>query len=165
MVIVVRKNKQLGYGILAFGIVLILLLSFIKAQVDEEGAILCDAFSSNPALDMNDCPAHKNSASWYITAAFAVAALVLAAGGYLSFVQKPEPDSREFRKVDDASLDNEEKNVYSMLKNSRGSMYQSDIMKATGYSKVKVTRILDRLEAKEIVERRRRGMTNIIVLK
>ena len=44
-------------------------------------------------------------------------------------------------------------------------MYQSDVMKELELSKVKVTRILDRLEGKGILERKRRGMTNIVILK
>lgn len=35
----------------------------------------------------------------------------------------------------------------------------------TGLTKVKVTRILDRLEGREIIERKRRGMTNVVILK
>jgi uncharacterized membrane protein len=35
----------------------------------------------------------------------------------------------------------------------------------SGYSKSKVSLVLDRLEARRILERRRRGMSNVIVLK
>ena len=46
-----------------------------------------------------------------------------------------------------------------------GSVYQSDIIKETKLTKVKVTRILDKLEGKKLIDRKRRGMTNIVVLK
>lgn len=62
-------------------------------------------------------------------------------------------------------LDNEEKKVMELLINNQGSMYQSDVMKETQLSKVKVTRILDKLEGKMLLERKRRGMTNIVILK
>ena len=39
------------------------------------------------------------------------------------------------------------------------------LMGKTDFSKVKVTRLLDKLEAKNLIERRRRGMTNAVVLK
>ena len=55
--------------------------------------------------------------------------------------------------------------MLNALKTTEGSAYQSDLIKATGYSKVKVTRILDKMESKGIVERKRRGMANIIVMK
>jgi uncharacterized membrane protein len=44
-------------------------------------------------------------------------------------------------------------------------MFQSELVEKTGYSKSKVSLILDRLEAKRILERKRRGMTNAVVLK
>ena len=64
-----------------------------------------------------------------------------------------------------SKLGDEEKKIYEILKNKNGSAYQTDLIRETGFSKVKVTRILDRLETKDIFERKRRGMTNIIVLK
>ena len=35
----------------------------------------------------------------------------------------------------------------------------------TGFGKVKITRVIDRLEGKNLIERRRRGMTNVVVFK
>jgi uncharacterized membrane protein len=43
-------------------------------------------------------------------------------------------------------------------------MYQSDLVKETKLTKVKITRILDKMEAKKIIKRQRRGMTNIVFL-
>jgi len=62
-------------------------------------------------------------------------------------------------------LNGEEKTVLEKIIESEGAIFQSDLVEKTKFNKVKVTRILDRLEGKNIVERRRRGMTNIIVLK
>ncbi|MFQ6120608.1 MAG: helix-turn-helix transcriptional regulator [Methanosarcinales archaeon] len=63
------------------------------------------------------------------------------------------------------SLQGEEEKIYQIISDADGSIFQSDIVNKTGFSKVKVSRILDRLETKGIVERRRRGMSNLIVLK
>lgn len=63
------------------------------------------------------------------------------------------------------SLKNDEKRIYNIIVSSDGSVLQGDLVRKTGYSKVKVSRILDRLEAKGIVERRRRGMVNVVILK
>jgi uncharacterized membrane protein len=46
-----------------------------------------------------------------------------------------------------------------------GTAFQSEVVEKTGWSKVKVTRTLDKLESRRLLERRRRGLTNIIVLK
>ena len=57
------------------------------------------------------------------------------------------------------------KKIYDILVKADGSAFQSDLIKETGFSKVKVSRILDKLETKKILERRRRGLANIVVLK
>jgi len=45
------------------------------------------------------------------------------------------------------------------------AMFQSSLMEKMEIGKVKATRLLDKLEAKQIIERKRRGMNNIVVLK
>ena len=62
-------------------------------------------------------------------------------------------------------LDEEEKKVMELVLQNQGSMYQSDLLKEMQMSKVKITRILDKLEGKGLVERKRRGMTNIVIVK
>ncbi len=59
----------------------------------------------------------------------------------------------------------EEQQILSVLVESKGQSYQSDLVIKTGLTKVQITRILDRLEGKGIIERRRRGMTNVVLLK
>ncbi len=55
--------------------------------------------------------------------------------------------------------------MYQKIIEKEGSIYQSVLVSETTFSKVKVTRILDKLEGKHLIERKRRGMTNIILLK
>jgi hypothetical protein len=64
-----------------------------------------------------------------------------------------------------SSLSDDERKIYSLILDANGSVFQSELVKKTGYSKVRVTRILDRLEGKGLIERKRRGMTNIIILR
>lgn len=63
------------------------------------------------------------------------------------------------------SLSAEEKNIFEKIIEAQGTIFQSDLAEKTNFSKVKVTRILDRLEGRGLIERRRRGMTNSIILK
>jgi len=63
------------------------------------------------------------------------------------------------------TLNNEEKKIINSLIDSQGAMFQSDLVEKVGFDKVKVSRILDRLEGQQLIERRRRGMTNIVMLK
>jgi len=62
------------------------------------------------------------------------------------------------------SLREDELKVYMLIKDE-GLIYQNEIVKKTGFSKAKVSRILDKLEAIGIVERKRRGMSNIVILR
>ena len=45
------------------------------------------------------------------------------------------------------------------------TVFQADLIEQTEFGKAKMTRILDRLEGKGYIERKRRGMTNVVVLK
>jgi len=81
--------------------------------------------------------------------------------------QKIEPKKirkEDYQKVMSA-LNSDEKLVLDKIIESEGSIFQSDLVEKAGLDKVKVTRILDRLEGKGIVERKRRGMTNVVILK
>jgi len=63
------------------------------------------------------------------------------------------------------SLQGDEKRIFQLLMDSDGTLFQSEIVEKSELSKVKVTRILDKLESKNLLDRRRRGLTNIVVLK
>ncbi len=68
------------------------------------------------------------------------------------------------KRVDLRGLDVSERKVVSILKREGGAFFQKSLMEELGVGKVKMTRMMDKLEAKGIVERKRRGMNNIIVL-
>lgn len=167
----VQKEKILGYSLIVFSIILFIVLASIKAQIDTESAFICEKFHENK-LDISQCPVHQanslwNKISWMILIAFGIDFLIFGTGVYLAFFYKlPSKElKKEFKQIDLSKLSDEEKNIYEIIRNKDGSAYQTDLIKETGFSKVKITRILDKLETKDILERKRRGMTNIIVLK
>ena len=61
-------------------------------------------------------------------------------------------------------LANSEKRVYRAVLDSDGVLPQSEIVEQTDLSKATVSRTLDSLEAKDLVERKHRGMGNVVVL-
>ena len=63
------------------------------------------------------------------------------------------------------SLEPDDRKVLSIVVDAQGSVFQSELVNKTGLTKVKVTRVLDRLEGKGLIERKRRGMMNIVILK
>lgn len=162
-------QKQLGIFFAIIGIFLLTFLVFIKNGVDERDAFLCDAIAK-AGMDMNECPAHNSYTSWFLVGAFIVGFLLFAMGAYWSIVpMKKEPVEKQeepaYNLVDRETLTEEEKKVYDLLKIKKGSVYQSELIQETGFSKVQMTRILDRMEGRKIIERKRRGMTNVIILR
>ncbi|MDN5327615.1 MAG: hypothetical protein PWP03_253 [Candidatus Woesearchaeota archaeon] len=63
------------------------------------------------------------------------------------------------------NLKEDEKRICELIKESGGAIFQSELVEKTNFSKVKVSRILDKLEGRGIIERRRRGMTNLVLIK
>ena len=55
--------------------------------------------------------------------------------------------------------------ILKKLIESDGTIFQSTFVEELDFSKVKVTRLLDKLEGKGVLERKRRGMTNVVILK
>ena len=63
------------------------------------------------------------------------------------------------------SLKEDQQVIYQIILDEDGMMAQSDIVEKTGFSKSNVSRTLDVLESMGLVEKRRRGMGNLIMLK
>ncbi len=159
-------QKRIGWGLALLGIVLLLLLVVIKTQVDEQSAFLCQVVSEDPTLSMDSCPAHQNNTSWVILLGFALSFLVLVSGLFVALSSKKnEEKKKEQKEINLDDLDSEEKRIILLLKEKQGSAYQSELIKETEFSKVKMTRLLDKLEGRGLVHRKRRGMTNIVLLK
>lgn len=97
---------------------------------------------------------------------FALLAAIAVFGLYLIVVSRYaeglDVKKREGFRRAATTLKGDEKRVYGMLVGS-GAMFQSDIVDKTGLNKVKISRILDRLEGMGLIERRRRGMANMVV--
>ena len=94
----------------------------------------------------------------------AIMVFVVIVGLYLIFFGKEKAEPVVKKKVL-ASLDSDEKLVFGKIVEAEGTIFQSDLVEKTGFTKVKVTRILDKLEGKGAIERIRRGMTNVVILK
>lgn len=61
-------------------------------------------------------------------------------------------------------LDDDERRLYDIVLERQGDVAQGDLVALSGFSKAKVSRVIDRLEAKGLVVRVRRGMGNRVLL-
>ncbi len=163
------NQKTVGSLLVGFSLILLFILIWVKVNVDTEQSFLCKVVEDRPDLTMDQCPAHDSNTSWLLLAGFGIAFLVLVSGFYMLFAtQKIEAASAKKEKreeIDLSDFNEEEKKIYKLLQLNQGSMYQSDLIKETGLTKVKMSRLLDKLEGKGFIDRKRRGMTNIVVLK
>jgi uncharacterized membrane protein len=67
--------------------------------------------------------------------------------------------------LDLSGLDGKEKALLKIIQEHNGVIFQAELMEKANLGKVGLTRLLDKLEAKQIVERKRRGMNNIVILR
>jgi len=72
--------------------------------------------------------------------------------------------THERLKMLDAFLNEGEKRTLEIIKEHDGRVLQSELMSMSGFSKVKVHRILKKLEAQGIIRRSRFGITNSVML-
>jgi len=157
------KNKHAGFLVIGISIIIIaLVILFNTALIDIIGATC----SHDTSCEMYD------SVSIQTWAGIILAGLIMIIGIVLVFSKEPEKiiikkvKSKEKRKkLDLSGLDKEEKEVIKMLQEENGAIFQKTLMENMDIGKVKVTRLLDKLEAKQLVERKRRGMNNIVVLR
>lgn len=80
-------------------------------------------------------------------------------------VEPPYKQRIEEYKAIIPTLKEDEQKVFRAVLDSDGIVPQSELSEITGVSKSNVSRALDLLESRGYVERRRRGMGNIIFLK
>jgi len=99
----------------------------------------------------------------------AVVAVVFLIGLFLIF-SKEEKEiivkkiKEKKKKISLEGLNASEKEAVKLI-GETGGIFQAELMEKLGIGKVGVTRLLDKLEAKQIVERKRRGMNNFVVMK
>ncbi|MEM5855204.1 MAG: hypothetical protein QW472_02700 [Candidatus Aenigmatarchaeota archaeon] len=114
------------------------------------------------------CPIKRGTLPAESLIGFIFSAGLIGVGLYLLlFVRSVQITGKELTKFKRIAktLQGNERKVYELVIGAGGSIFQGDLISKTGFSKVKVSRILDRLETNGLIERRRRGMVNLIVLK
>lgn len=80
--------------------------------------------------------------------------------GYCKITKRISKGKKDIMKT----LDNREKEVIKLLIQNNNQLYQSKIQKDTSISKATLSRIIKRLESKNIIEVRPSGNTNLIIL-
>jgi len=155
------ENKQVGWLIVGIAIVVaIIVLMFNFVLKDIVGATC----SHGPECSMYSSIKTQTGIS------LSIVAILLIIGIVIMFTKPKEKIvikkvKEKAKKLDLDGLDQDEKKVVNYLLKESGAVFQADLMEKLEIGKVKTTRLLDKLEAKQIIERKRRGMNNLVVLK
>ncbi len=160
------ENKFVGYLLLGISILFIIIILMFNSTLKEIISSSCGAEHSIV------CPMNQTvNQQTYL--ALSIVGLLLIVGTVLIF-SKPQKEiifktktiekKAQKKKIDTSELKSEEKSVFELIQNNK-AVFQADLIEKTGFGKAKMTRIIDRLEGRGLVERKRRGMTNVVVLK
>lgn len=166
------KNRVVGFLIIGIAILIgFITFSFNRALTD----IVNSACSHGPSCPMWGTIRFQTNVS------IAVMIFVSMIGIYLIFFGKEEKIVMKIKRVEERvkpekitkasyrkvmnRLKRDERLIFEKVIGSEGTIFQSQLAKETGFNKVKVTRLLDRLEGRGLIERKRRGMTNVVILK
>jgi uncharacterized membrane protein len=155
------KNRNVGWLIIGISVVIFAIIWIFNYGVANALNATC---SMGPGCSM------YKTLSIQTWISVAIAAIVLIIGLFLVFAEEPErivvkKIKEKKTEIDMASLEKDEKQIVKILESENGAIFQSALMEKLGMGKVGMTRVLDKLEAKQIIERKRRGMNNIVVLK
>lgn len=164
------KNRTVGYLIIGIAILIgFIIFSFNRALTDIASAA-CSMGASCPMW---------GTISFQTDVSIGFTIFIALIGAYFVFFAKEEIIVRKIvrpqvkiEKIEKQNYENtfktlekDEKQVMEKIIESGGTIFQSELVEKTEFSKVKVTRLLDRLEGRGLIERKRRGMTNVVILK
>jgi hypothetical protein len=159
------ENKHVGYLVLGIAIVLILIIFLFNNAVTEAVRSSCLIQHG----DVESCEMYDSVNSQKYLALGIVGILLVI--GFVLIFSKPiekiivKKIKEPKKKLNLEGLDSKEKQVIKILQNENGTIFQATLMEKLETGKVGITRLLDKLEAKQLIERKRRGMNNIVVLK
>ena len=149
-----------------FGLIASTFAIFVKVMTPTNVQFIIDG----SVIELSDIPEIYSSSDMILVG---ISCFVMGSSlVYLWLIDRNEPvltGAAELRRRWDELLEKlsnpDEKRIVSLIIEEGGTIFQSQLVDRSGYSKSKVSLILDRLEAKKILERKRRGMSNAIVLK
>ena len=159
------ENKHVGMIIAGIAVVMSFMVLMFNMGLKKMAGMTC---SHGPSCSMYDAVAIQTWVS------FGLAMIILIIGIVImtlkpkeKIVEKQKIVYKEKKKtpISLKGLEKDEKQVIQLLQKEGNAMFQADLMEKMEMGKVKTTRLLDKLEAKQLLERKRRGMNNIVVLK
>jgi len=161
------NSKQLGIVLTIISVVVLISLVVFIRQFDKhltQACVEACGTAEGSVCTAAACPYNQGKGLlWVPIGASILIAMIGGIGLFLAF-SKNEKIIRQ-KEYDISRLSEDEKKAFLFIKVAKEGIYQSELVQKLDISKVKVTRILDALEQQGIIERKRRGMTNVVMLK
>lgn len=159
------ENKNVGWLLLGISVLMIIIIFLFNNSAQHFIDNTCPYVANGM-----ECPAYNalNNQTYF---SLAVVGILILVGLFLIFsnpnekviIKEVEKKMKE-RKFDISGLNSEERKVFQFIQENK-AIFQAELIEKTEIGKIKMSRILDRLENRGLVERKRRGMNNIVVLK
>lgn len=160
------ENKYVGYLLLGVSILILIVTILFNSALKEIITQSCGE-AHGKVCPMNQTVTQQTYIALGVIGLLIIVSLIL-------IFSKPQKEiifkTRTIEKkplkkiVDLKDLKPEEKQIFELIQVNK-TIFQADLIEKTGLGKAKMTRIIDKLEGKGLVERKRRGMTNVVVLK
>src|SRR3989344_4010277 len=162
------ENKHVVYLLLGISILVIIIIFMFNS-------VLKDIVRGSCTLahgDATSCPMYQ-TINQQTSIALGIIGLLIIVSLVLIFSRpqtqtiiktKTIKEKQEKKTYDLSSLRKEDRSIFNLIKENN-TIFQADLIEKSGFGKAKVSRILDRLENRGLIERKRRGMTNVVVLK
>jgi DNA-binding transcriptional ArsR family regulator len=93
-----------------------------------------------------------------------ICALLVLAGAFTLKRRRAREAPEERPPIEEITKSDEDR-IVDLLRGAGGALYQSDLVKMTGFSKSKTSAVLSSLREKGIIDRAKRGRKNLITLK
>ena len=155
------ENKNVGLLIIGIATVMVIVVIIFNNAMRDIASQSC---TMGPLCTMYDTIKVQTGISLSIIAlVFIIGMVIMFSKPKGKIVIKTLKEKR--KKLDLSGLDSKEKEVVRLIQEENGIVFQATLMEKLGIGKVGITRLLDKLEAKQIIERKRRGMNNVVVLR
>ncbi len=159
------ENKNVGYLILGISVLIIVIIFIFNNTLNSFVDSSCTI-----AHGGDYCPMYETiDRQTYLT--LSIVGILIITGLFLIFSKPNErviirkiKDKQAKREFNLNNLNLEEKKIFLII-NENKAIFQADLIEKSGLNKAKITRILDRLEGQNYIERKRRGLNNIVVIK
>ena len=161
------ENKYVGYFLIGISSLMILIIFMFKTTLTNFVDASCTIAHGNDYCPMYDTIDQQTYLSLGIVFILIIVGLILILSKSQEkiIIKIKNIEKKPQKKIFDTSrLKPEEKQVLKIIQENK-TIFQAELIEKLGFGKAKVTRILDRLDGNGFIERKRRGMTNVVVLK